>query len=97
MNYKIYNENCLVQLDQMKENCIDSIVTDPPYELNFMGKGMRLKKLGQPSKRKRIIVIDDVEYESVTDAMIKLNISTRKLYKLLNDERKEVMCDDRKV
>ena len=39
MEYKIYNEDCLVQLDQMKENCIDSIVTDPPYELNFMGKG----------------------------------------------------------
>lgn len=39
MEYKIYNEDCLVQLDQMQENSIDSIVTDPPYELNFMSKG----------------------------------------------------------
>ena len=39
MEYKIYNNNCLEQLDQLQENCIDSIVTDPPYELNFMGKG----------------------------------------------------------
>ena len=47
---------------------------------------MRLKKLGQPSKRKRKITIEGIEYESIKDAMIKLNISTRKLYKLLNIE-----------
>ena len=29
----------LVELDKLEENSIDSIVTDPPYELNFMGKG----------------------------------------------------------
>ena len=38
-NYKIYNNDCLKQLDELKENSIDSIVTDPPYELNFMSKG----------------------------------------------------------
>lgn len=26
-------DNCI------EENSIDSIITDPPYELNFMGKG----------------------------------------------------------
>lgn len=38
-NTTIYNADCLEQLDKLKENSIDSIVTDPPYELNFMGKG----------------------------------------------------------
>ena len=31
--------DCLEELDKIEENSIDSIVTDPPYELNFMGKG----------------------------------------------------------
>lgn len=39
MDYKIYNDDCLKVLDTLEENSIDSIVTDPPYELNFMGKG----------------------------------------------------------
>ena len=38
MNYKIYNNDCLTQLDLMEENTIDAIITDPPYELNFMNK-----------------------------------------------------------
>ena len=37
--FKIYNEDCLVQLEELEESSIDSIVTDPPYELNFMSKG----------------------------------------------------------
>jgi TPP-dependent indolepyruvate ferredoxin oxidoreductase alpha subunit len=52
-------------------------------------KKMRLKKLGKPSRRKRKIMIDGVEYESITEAMNKLNISTRKLYKILKDETKK--------
>lgn len=35
----IINGNCLEELDKLDENSIDAIVTDPPYELNFMGKG----------------------------------------------------------
>lgn len=35
----ILNGNCLVELDKLPENSVDAIVTDPPYELNFMGKG----------------------------------------------------------
>jgi site-specific DNA-methyltransferase (adenine-specific) len=34
----IYNEDCLIKLKELPENSIDSIVTDPPYELGFMGK-----------------------------------------------------------
>ena len=38
-NFKLINGNMLEELDKLDENSIDSIVTDPPYELNFMGKG----------------------------------------------------------
>ena len=37
--FNLINGDCLEELDKLKENSIDSIVTDPPYELNFMGKG----------------------------------------------------------
>ena len=38
-NYKLYQGNMLDMLEVIESNSIDSIVTDPPYELNFMGKG----------------------------------------------------------
>lgn len=37
--FDLINGDCLKELDKLEENSIDSIVTDPPYELNFMGKG----------------------------------------------------------
>ena len=36
---QIINGDMLKELDKIQENTIDAIVTDPPYELNFMGKG----------------------------------------------------------
>jgi DNA modification methylase len=33
-----YNGDCIETMRQMPENSVDSIVTDPPYELGFMGK-----------------------------------------------------------
>lgn len=36
--YKIINGNSLDVLDTLEENSIDAIITDPPYELGFMGK-----------------------------------------------------------
>lgn len=38
MNYKLYNGDCIEILKELESNSIDSIVTDPPYELGFMGK-----------------------------------------------------------
>jgi site-specific DNA-methyltransferase (adenine-specific) len=34
----IYNEDCLDKLKELDDNSVDSIVTDPPYGLSFMGK-----------------------------------------------------------
>ena len=36
--YKLYHGSMLDMLDVIEPNSIDSIVTDPPYELGFMGK-----------------------------------------------------------
>lgn len=35
----IINDDCLKALDGIEGNSVDAIITDPPYELNFMGKG----------------------------------------------------------
>lgn len=35
---KIIVGDCLIKLKELEDNSIDSIVTDPPYELGFMGK-----------------------------------------------------------
>ena len=37
--YKLYHGSMLDMLDVIKKESVDSIVTDPPYELNFMSKG----------------------------------------------------------
>ena len=34
----IIKGDCLVKLKELEDNSVDSIVTDPPYELGFMGK-----------------------------------------------------------
>lgn len=38
MNIDLRNGNCLDVMKTMDDNSIDSIVTDPPYGLSFMGK-----------------------------------------------------------
>jgi site-specific DNA-methyltransferase (adenine-specific) len=36
--YEIINNDCIKAMKEMPDNSVDSIVTDPPYELGFMGK-----------------------------------------------------------
>lgn len=38
-NYKLYLGNMLDMLEAIEKNSIDAVLTDPPYELNFMNKG----------------------------------------------------------
>ena len=35
---KLINDDCIKAMKEMPDNSVDSIVTDPPYELGFMGK-----------------------------------------------------------
>lgn len=48
---------------------------------------IRKKKTGQPSKRKRAVVINGTKYESVSKAMELLGLSTRKIYRLIKEGR----------
>jgi hypothetical protein len=34
----LYNEDCLEGMQKLPDDCIDAVVTDPPYGLEFMGK-----------------------------------------------------------
>ena len=38
-SYKLYKGDMRNMLDVIKKESIDAVLTDPPYELNFMGKG----------------------------------------------------------
>ena len=38
-NYKLFHWNMLDLWEVIEDCSIDSVITDPPYELNFMGKG----------------------------------------------------------
>lgn len=38
MTYEILRGDCIANMRAMPDNSVDSIVTDPPYELGFMGK-----------------------------------------------------------
>lgn len=38
MTYNLITGNCLDNLKELEDNSVDSIVTDPPYGINFMGK-----------------------------------------------------------
>lgn len=36
--YGVVNADCLEAMKKMPDNCVDAVVTDPPYGLSFMGK-----------------------------------------------------------
>ena len=38
MEYKLILGDCLLKLKELEDNSVDSIVTDPPYGLSFMGQ-----------------------------------------------------------
>ena len=38
-NIRLLKGDCLKQLKKLDDDSIDSVVTDPPYEIGFMGKG----------------------------------------------------------
>jgi site-specific DNA-methyltransferase (adenine-specific) len=36
--FQLFNEDCFEKLKEFEDNSVDSVVTDPPYFLSFMGK-----------------------------------------------------------
>jgi site-specific DNA-methyltransferase (adenine-specific) len=37
-NIRLFNGDSLVELKNLEDNSVDSVVTDPPYGISFMGK-----------------------------------------------------------
>ena len=37
-NWRVMSGSCLDRMKELDDNSIDAVVTDPPYELGFMGK-----------------------------------------------------------
>jgi DNA modification methylase len=56
--------DCLEKLKELEDNSVDSIVTDPPYGLEFMGKAWDSFKTGRISKYKEGGSIDLEQIES---------------------------------
>lgn len=84
-----YNANYGTHIEKLRKRMLENNPFKGKHHTKETIEKMRLKKLGKPSKRKRKVIIDGIEYESIKDAMLKLNVSTRKLYKLLNREIKK--------
>ena len=37
--YRILAGDCVARMSMMNQNSVDNIITDPPYEIGFMGNG----------------------------------------------------------
>ena len=33
MNYKVYNNDCVIGMQELQNNTVDAIITDPPYNI----------------------------------------------------------------
>lgn len=69
---KIYNMDCIDGMKQLPENSIDSIVTDPPYGLGFMGKQWDTYDKTQFGNK---------GYEGKNDLKVKKNFNTLPRYR----------------
>lgn len=43
--YKLYHGSMLDMLEVIEPNSVDAIITDPPYELNFMNRSWTVAEL----------------------------------------------------
>lgn len=53
MNFSLHLGDCLEVLRSMPENSVDSVVTDPPYGIRFMGKAWDGQDIVEMTKRDR--------------------------------------------
>ena len=83
-----YNSNYGTHKDKIRKRMLENNHFKGKHHTETSKEKMRNAKLGKPSKRKRKVVIDNVEYESITSAMQKLNISTKKIYELIKENEK---------
>ena len=83
-----YNSNYGTHKDKIRKRMLENNHFKGKHHTETSKEKMRNAKLGKPSKRKRKVVIDNVEYESITSAMKELNVSTKKIYELIKENEK---------
>ena len=82
-----YNNNYGTYRERARKRMLENNPWKGKHHTKETIEKIRLKKIGQPSKRKRKVIINGIEYESVTMAMKILNIGTKKIYQLLKEEK----------
>lgn len=80
-----YNSNYGTHKEKLRKIMIDHNCFKGRKHSEEAKRKMSEAKKGKPSKRKRKIFIGGICYDSVTEAMEKLNISTRKIYKIIEE------------
>ena len=83
-----YNSNYGMHNEKIRKRMLENNPFKDKKHSDISKQKMRNAKLGKPSKRKRKVIINGTEYESITSAMEILNISTKKIYKLLKESDK---------
>ena len=82
----LYNSNYGTHKDKIRKRMLENNPFKGKKHSEKSKEKMRLAKIGKESKRKRKVIINGIEYESITKAMEKLKIGTKKIYQLLKEE-----------
>ena len=83
-----YNNNYGTYRERARKRMLENNPFKGKHHTEESKQKMRKAKLGKPSKRKRKVIINGIEYKSVTEAMNELKIGTKKIYQLLKEEQK---------
>ena len=81
-----YNNNYGTYKERVRKRMLENNPFKGKKHSEKSKEKMRLAKIGKESKRKRKVVINGTEYESITKAMEELKIGTKKIYQLLKEE-----------
>ena len=83
-----YNNNYGTYRERARKRMLENNPFKGKHHTEESKQKMRKAKLGKPSKRKRKVILNGIEYKSVTEAMNELKIGTKKIYQLLKEEQK---------
>ena len=88
---KIYNMDCMDGLKELKDNSIDLIITDPPYEVNYMEKIKSINEAGRGTDKH---ITQSVDCGQAID----FNFLAASFYRLLKDNRDLYMfCTEKQI
>ena len=82
----LYNSNYGTHKDKIRKRMLENNPFQNKHHTEQTKQKMRLAKLGKPSKRKREVIINNIKYDSITNAIKELKIGTKKIYQLLKEE-----------